>query len=133
MRFGVIFIFLLMLVSAGVPSESGAHERGATQSPTAGIVAAMGYQSAAERVVAAERAAVVDASEPQSESPGDHHGDGRGDLKCHAVAGCGGTGALAKSTGLRGPRLMAWVFLDSPIGAPNGIDLPLEDRPPRSL
>lgn len=128
MRLGAILILLLMLSVGVAPTDAFAHEGSATQVIATGSHAHLTIQGNP----GPENAAFVISAASDAESPANHHDERPGSLHCLAFAGCGGVGVLAQSSGFPVPRSMAAALLDTAGSPPQGIDLPLEDRPPRS-
>lgn len=128
MRFGAFLVLVLMLSVGLARSEAWAHGGSATQASSTGTSAHTANQAGS----AAEAAPFVGSSAVDADLPASHHDDRPDSTHCLAFVGCGGVGVLAQSNGLPALPLSASALLIAAGSRPQGINLPLEDRPPRT-
>lgn len=129
MRFGAILLLILTLLVGAAPSDASAHEGG-----TGEITAIEDVAAAPGTLASAAEFTGIDGQEHVGAGvPSGHHGTLPGSPDCLTVSSCGGaSGVLGDALGIPVPQVLAPATLAVAGYPPQGIDLPIEDRPPRA-
>ena len=134
MRFCVILILFLTFLVGAAPSKTWAHEGDAAQSASALSVSDRVHVGSPEEVGSETVSTMPDGREGAALGiPAGHHDDRSAGPDCLTVASCGGaSGILVDGHGIPLPQQAVPASLVTAGNPPQSVDLPVEDRPPRT-